>query len=111
MVMETPEPGLNRHEWESELASLDEDLRDSPAETLPELARLVARMLEERGYDPDDPVAREGDEREVAAEYQSSREVADRVDIAEDVDPGDVADAINGLRSIFDYVVVEREAL
>ena len=111
MVMETPEPGLDRHEWESELASFEDDLRDSPAETLPELARLVARMLDERGYDLDDPVVREGEEREVVAEYQASREVADRVDRDEDVDPGDVAAAINGLRTIFDYVVVEREGL
>ena len=109
MVMETPEPGLDRHEWESELASIDEDLRDAPAESLPELARLVARMLEERGYDLADRVAREGDEREVVAEYQAARDVADRLDFGEDVDPGDVADAINGLRLIFDYVIVERE--
>ncbi len=109
MIMETPEPGLDRHEWESELASFEDDLRDSPAETLPELARLVARMLDERGYDLEDPVVREGEEREVVAEYQASREVADRVDRDEDVDPGDVAAAINGLRAIFDHVVVERE--
>jgi len=109
MVMETPEPGLDRHEWESELASIEDDLRDSPAEALPELSQLVGRMLEERGYELDDPVAREGDEREVVAEYQAAREVADRANLAEDVDPGDVASAIIGLRAIFDYVVVERE--
>jgi hypothetical protein len=106
--MAMSEPGLDRHEWESELATLDDDLRDSPAETLPELANLVARMLEERGYDLADPVVREGEEREVVAQYQAAREVADRIDRGEDVDPGDVADAINGLRSLFDYVVVER---
>ena len=110
MVMETPEPGLDRHDWESELASIEDDLRDSPAEALPELAQLVGRMLEERGYELDDPVAREGDEREVVAEYQAAREVAERADLAEDVDPGDIAAAIGGLRAIFDYVVVEREA-
>ena len=107
--MATPEPGLDRHEWESELASLDEDLRDSPAEALPDLADLVQRMLDERGYDLDDPVASEGDEREVVAQYRAAREVADRVERAEDVDPGDVADAIQGLRSIYDFVVAEFE--
>src|SRR5689334_11563981 len=107
--MESSEPGLDRHEWESERASLEDDLRDSPAEALPELADLVRRMLEERGYDLDDPVVREGDEREVVTEYRAAREVADRVNLAEDVDPGDVADAINGLRELFDYVVAERE--
>jgi len=110
MVMETPEPGLDRHEWESELASLDEDLRDSPAETLPELADLVGRMLEERGYELDDPVAGEGDEREVVAELQAAREVADRVDRDEDVDPGDVAGAVQGLLALFQTIVAERES-
>ena len=107
--MSMSEPGLDRHEWESELATLDEELRDSPAETLPDLADLVQRMLEERGYDLDDAVLRKGDEREVVAQYQAAREVADRVERSEDADPGDIADAINGLRSLFDYIVVERE--
>lgn len=109
MVMETPEPGLDRHEWESELASIEEDLRDSPIETLPQLSDLVGRMLEERGYDLSDPVVRDGDEREVVVEYRAAREVADRVDLDEDVDPGDVADAIQGLMALFQHVVAERD--
>jgi hypothetical protein len=108
-AMATPEPGLDRHEWESELASLDDDLRDSPSEALPALAGLVGRMLEERGYDLDDPVVSDGDDREVVAQFRAAREVADRVDLGEDVDPGDVADAINGLRELFGYVIAERE--
>ena len=103
------EPGLDRHEWESELASLDDGLRDSPSEALPELAGLVGRMLEERGYDLDDAVVREGDDREVVAQFQSAREVADRADLGEAVDPGDIADAINGLRELFAYVIAERD--
>jgi hypothetical protein len=47
---------------------------------------------------------------EVVAEFQAGREAAERVDRGEDVDPGDVADAINGLRSLFEYVVVEPES-
>jgi len=111
MVMETPEPGLDRHEWESELASIEDDLRDSPIESLPQLAGLVGRMLEERGYDLADPVVREGDEREVVAEYQAAREVAERVDLDEGVDPGDVADAIQGLLALFQHVVGERDSV
>jgi hypothetical protein len=38
------EPGLDRHEWESEWATLEEELADSPADVLPELDDLVARM-------------------------------------------------------------------
>src|SRR6476620_4907595 len=67
------EPGLDRHEWESEMQALEDDMRESPAEALPELDALVLRMLEETGYDIADPVAREGEEREVVAEYLAAR--------------------------------------
>jgi len=50
------EPGLSRHEWESEWVSLEEQLEDSPVDVLPELDDLVERMLNERGYAIDDPV-------------------------------------------------------
>ncbi len=105
------EPGLDRHEWESELQTLEPELEDSPADALPELADLVERMLLERGYDVSDPVAREGEEREVVAQYVAAREISDMVERGnEGVGPGDVAAAINGLRAIFDFVVVERGA-
>lgn len=104
------EPGLDRHEWESELASLEDDLRDDPRQALPQLADLVERMLGERGYDLEDPVTQEGDEREVVAEYLAAREVADRLELAEEhVDPGDVAQAVNGLRAVFDHLLAARE--
>jgi hypothetical protein len=61
--MATPEPGLDRYAWESEFETLEPELRDDPAAALPELADLVVRMLDERGYDLDDPLVREGDER------------------------------------------------
>jgi len=108
--MSMREPGLDRHEWETELESLEPELRDSPAEALPELADLVRRMLDERGFDLNDPLVREGDEREIVSEYESAREVADRLERGEDVDPGDVASAINGLRALYDHLISERSA-
>jgi hypothetical protein len=104
------EPGLDRHEWESELSALEPELETGPRDALPELADLVERMLLERGYDVDDPVEREGEEREVVAEYLAAREVSDRVERSEDVDPGDVGTAINGLRGLFDHLVAEHGA-
>ena len=104
------EPGLDRHEWETELESLEPELRDSPAEALPELADLVRRMLDERGFDLDDPLVREGDEREIVSEYESARDVADRLERGEDVGPGDVGSAINGLRALYDHLISERSA-
>ena len=103
------EPGLDRHEWESRWESLEEALEDSPRDVLPELDLLVGQMLEERGYAIDDPVAREGDDREVVAEFLAAREITRLVaDDPDSVSPGDVAAAVNGYRSIYDYLLEER---
>jgi hypothetical protein len=102
------EPGLDEYEWESEMQSLEDDLRESPADALPELDRLIERMLDETGYDLADPVAREGDEREVVAEFLAAREITRLVERGDEDDPGDVAAAINGYRAIFDYLVSNR---
>ena len=44
------DPGLDRHEWESEMQALEEQLGESPGDALPELDELVGRMLEETGW-------------------------------------------------------------
>ena len=69
------EPGLDRHDWESRWASLEEDLADSPRDVLPELDELVAQMLQERNFAIDDPVAVEGEGREVVDDFLSAREI------------------------------------
>jgi hypothetical protein len=103
------EPGLSRHEWESEWAALQEQVEESPAEALSELDDLVERMLNERGYAIDDPVAREGDEREVVAEFLAAREITRLLDEGSDgVSPGDVGAAVNGYRSVYEYLIAER---
>jgi hypothetical protein len=105
------EPGLDRHEWESRWQSLEEELEDSPRDVLPELDELVALMLEERGYAVDDPVAREGDDREVVAEFLAAREITRLLsEDADSVSPGDLAAAVNGYRSVYEYLIEERAA-
>jgi hypothetical protein len=99
------EPGIDRHEWETEWAVLEPLLEDEPAETLPEVDDLVARMLDARGYALDDPAARQGEEREVVAEFLAGREVADALRRGEDVDPGDVADAVNAYRELYEFLL------
>jgi hypothetical protein len=109
--MSMDEPGLDRHEWESQLEGLEEDLRTDPFDALPELADLVERMLEDAGYDVADPVVREGEEREVVAEYLAAREVSDLVESGNDqLSPGDVAAAIEGLRLLAAFVLAEHAA-
>jgi hypothetical protein len=103
------EPGLDRHEWESRWESLAEELADSPRDVLPELDELVGQMLQERGYALDDPVAREGDDREVVAEFQAARDTTELLrDDPDSVSPGDVAEAVNGYRAIYEYLLEER---
>jgi iron uptake system EfeUOB component EfeO/EfeM len=105
------EPGLNRHEWESEWRALEDDVRDDPADALPELDGLVSRMLEESGYDLTDPVVGEGEEREVVAEYLAAHEITAAAERGSDeLSPGDVAAAINGFRAVFDHLVATRAA-
>ena len=105
------DPGLDRHEWESEWEALDEDLRTDPTHALPELDRLVARMLEESGYELTDPVVREGDEREIVAEYLAAHEIVQATERESDeVSLGDVAAAVNGYRAVFDHLVATRAA-
>jgi hypothetical protein len=103
------EPGLDRHEWESEWQALEEQLADAPAEALTAVDDLVERMLAERGYSVTDPVTQEGDDREIVAEFLAAREITRLVEEgSEDVSPGDVAAAVNGYRAIFEYLIEER---
>jgi hypothetical protein len=105
------EPGIDRHEWESEWQALEEQLADAPAQALTDVDDLVERMLTERGYSVTDPVAQEGDDREIVAEFLAAREITRLVEAgSEDVSPGDVAAAVNGYRAIFDYLIAERSA-
>jgi hypothetical protein len=90
------EPGLDRHEWEGELGSLEDDVREDPLGALPELDGLVARMIEETGIDEDDEARRE---------FEAAREITRAAERGDEVSPGDVAAAINGYRTVFDYIV------
>jgi hypothetical protein len=105
------EPGLDLHEWESQWQALEEQLEDSPADALPEVDQLVAEMLGARGYAIDDSVAREGDDREIVAEFLAAREITRLLESDPDaVSPGDVGSAVNGYRAVFEYIVAERSS-
>jgi hypothetical protein len=100
------DPGETLYDWESEMATLEDELHESPAETLPELDNLLRRMLEESGYDLTDPVARAGDEREVVTEYLAANEITTALARGADgISAGDVAAAINDYRELFDHLV------
>jgi hypothetical protein len=105
------EPGLDRHDWESEWEALEESVRTNATDALTELDRLVGRMLEEGGYDLTDPVVREGDEREIIAEYLAAHDIVEAAERGSDeLSPGDVAAAINGFRAVSEHLVATRAA-
>ena len=103
------EPGLDRHEWETEWQTIADELEDSPAETLPELGDLIERMLVERGFPLNDEVADDGIEPEILVEFRSAREVTQRVERGEDVDPGDIGEAIQNYRDVYRQLVERSE--
>ena len=98
-------PGLDRHEWETEWQALEEQLKDSPAEGLPEVGDLIERMLVEAGMPIDDEVADDGIEPDILVEFRSARETTRRVERGEDVDPSDIGEAIHNYRDIYTFLI------
>jgi hypothetical protein len=104
------EPGLDLHDWDSEWEQLEPLVRDSPAEALPDVHDLIVRMLRERGLLDEDLSAAEGADPELLAEYVAGKDVVDRLERGEDVDPGDLASVVGGYRSLFEYLTTDRAA-
>jgi hypothetical protein len=99
--MSMNEPGLDLHEWETRWAEIEESFVEDPANTLPLACDEVERLLG----------LHEGDDRlrtqhtELEAAYEAAREVANRYEQGLEVDPGDIAAAIDDLRSVRDAIV------
>jgi hypothetical protein len=104
------EPGLDRHEWETQWEQLQPLVQDSPVEALPELDRLLAEMLAARGFPLDDPIVVEGEEPEVVTDFRAARELTQRIETGLDDDPGDVAQAINNYREVYEFLIADRRA-
>jgi hypothetical protein len=99
------EPGLDEHEWVSRYASLEDDLRDAPAESLSDLDELVAEMMEARGFPLAEREGEEVTEPETVRQFVEARRVTRQLDTGEPYDPGDVASAVDGYRSLYAYLL------
>jgi hypothetical protein len=104
--MEWDEGGADLHSWTSQWASIAEDADDDPDAAVSQYADLVERMLEANGYAIGDPVAREGEEREVVATYLAARETAERAELGAAA-RSEVEQAIEDLRSVFESFASE----
>jgi hypothetical protein len=106
------DPGLDRHLWESEWQALEPLVRDDPGEALPELDRLLERMLLEEGYPLEDGqlerTAEEGIDPDVLASFHVAREVTRRADGGGDVDPAEVGQAVGLYRALYEHLVARQ---
>jgi hypothetical protein len=111
MRMSSPEPGLDLHEWQTEMASLQEQLEESPEEALPDFADLVERIMVERHLlsETGEPVTSESNDPELIDRYRAAREIATLAE-GGTADPGDVADSINGLHDLYRELILEHGA-
>jgi hypothetical protein len=87
--MALDEPGLDSHEWEMRWAELEEDLADDPAPALAEACDAIEDL-----FTVDDG------QNELVAAYAAARDVADRLERGESVDPVDLGTAVENLHAI-----------
>ena len=99
------EPGLDRHEWETEWQALEPLVVGSPAEALPELDGLIERMLVARGLPIAENEVEEPPEPEILAEFLEARRITRLAESGEPVDPGDVGAAVAGYRSLYEQLL------
>jgi hypothetical protein len=105
------EPGLDRHEWESEWASLEDDIADSPETALAYVHELITRMLTERAVLDESLVALEGADPEWVRSWEAGRDLVRRVeDPTYRVDPQEVLDQIEDYRGLFQSLLDARAA-
>jgi hypothetical protein len=100
-VSDVIEPGLDRHEWETEWQALEPLVADSPAEALPELDDLIERMMVARGLPLSEDAVEEPPEPDLLAEFLEARRITLLADSGEAVDPGDVGAAVAGYRNLY----------
>jgi hypothetical protein len=99
------EPGLDKHEWETEWQGLEPLLADAPSEALGELDDLVARMMEARGFALSEEPGEDTAEPETTREFAEARRIMRLVDAGEPVDPGDVGLAVSSYRNLYAYLL------
>ena len=99
------EPGIDEHGWASRWEALEDDLRDAPAESLGDLDELVAEMMEARGLPLQEREGEDATEPETIRQFEEARRVTRQLESGDPYDPGDVANAIDGYRSLYDHLL------
>jgi hypothetical protein len=103
------EPGLGVHEWQSQWASLEDDIADSPETALPFVHELITRMLKERQILDDNLVVMEGADPDWVRTWEAGRDLVLRLeDPALDVERQNVLDQIEEYHALFETLLAER---
>jgi hypothetical protein len=95
------EPGLDKHEWETEWQDLEERLAEDPTMALVEVDDLIARMFEARGLPLEERDGETETEPETIREFLEARRIMRLVEGGEDVDPGDIGLAATSYRELY----------
>jgi hypothetical protein len=105
------EPGLDVHEWESEWASLEDEIVDSPEAGLAYVHELMTRMLKERDILDDSLAVNEGGDPEWVKTWEAGAELVSKLDAAAvDVERDAVLEQIANYRELFEALLAERAA-
>jgi hypothetical protein len=103
------EPGLDLHQWETEWASLEDDIADSPETALPSVHELMTRMLKERRILDVSLAATEGADPDYVRTWETGVELVAAIeDPGRNVEHEDVVEAIENYRELFETLVAER---
>ncbi|HXH88371.1 MAG TPA: hypothetical protein VNI55_07180 [Gaiellaceae bacterium] len=102
--MSQNEPGLDLHDWETRWSELEEMFAGDPTGTLSEACDFIERVFEESGIDATGGAGND----ELVAGYAAARETSDRVERGDEVDPGDIAAAIENLRAVYETMRATR---
>ena len=102
------EPGLDRHEWESQWASLEEEFDADPADSLRAVHELMTRMLRERGIL--DETAARGADPDLLRPWEAGGDLVRRLDDDLDVEETDIREALDNYRELFEALLAERTA-
>jgi hypothetical protein len=94
------EPGLDLHDWQTRWEQLLEAAEESPADAVGEMDRLLEEMLGEHGLLQTDDEARK--------QFEAAHDLTERYERGE-AGAGDLAEAINGYRLLFEQLTADRE--
>ena len=99
------EPGIDEHEWISQWEALEPELHDSPVEALSEADVLVSSMMVARGLPLEEREGEQPGEPETVRQFAEARRVTRLIEGGDSFDPGDVANAVDAYRSLYDYLL------